>query len=266
MSAQAIAAAPILSPGGRPRGGFDVWTPVSIAALSRLRQPAVWIPPIALSILYFASSSIHSSVQAVRPRAPFDFVAVTLMVGWLVAATGSRDPLRSPEIEASNFYSLGLLRGLLFTSLTVLGRTAADATVGVGGMALLALAPGAPSGSRFQGVLLLVATAPVFAAASLQMELARRFTPRPVALLLTALVAMATLVLSASASTFGLDLASGLLFPVSAAARAAEEPLGLKLAVRAAMPGALYDLALLATLLALRPMGVRACHEDRDRQ
>jgi hypothetical protein len=133
-------------------------------------------------------------------------------------------------------------------------------------MALLALAPNTTSDSVTQGLLLLVATAPVFAAASLQMELARRFTPRPVALLLTALVAMATLVHSASASTFGLDLAGGLLFPVSAAARAAEEPLGLKLAVRAAMPGALYDLALLATLLALRPMGVRACHEDRDRQ
>jgi hypothetical protein len=243
-----------------------VWTPLSIAALNRLRQPAVWIPPIALSLFYFASSSIHSSVQALRPRALLDFVAVTLMVGWLVAATGSRDPLRSPESEASNFYSCGLLRSLLFTSMTVLGRTAADATVGVGGMALLALAPGAPAGSPFQEVLLLVAAAPAFAAASLQMEIARRFAPRPVALLLTALVAMATVVHAASASTFGLDLAGGLLFPVSAAARAAEEPLGLKLAVRAAMPGALYDLALLATLLALRPMGVRACHEDRDRQ
>jgi len=266
LSAQAIAATPTPSTDGRPRGRFDAWTPFSIVALNRLQQPAVWIPPIALSILYFASSTIHSSIQAVRPLAPLDFVAVTLMVGWLIAATGSRDPLRSPESEASNFSSCGSLRSLLFTSLTVLGRTAGDVTVGVGGMALLALAPGAPAGSPIQGVLLLVAAAPVLAAASLQMELARRFTPRPVALLLTALVAMATLVHAASASTFGLDLAGGLLFPVSAAARAAEEPLGLKLAVRAALPGVLYDLSLLATLLALRPLGVRACHEDRDRQ
>ena len=133
-------------------------------------------------------------------------------------------------------------------------------------MALLALAPGDPAGSTTRGLLLLIAAAPVFAAASLQMELARRFTARPVALLLTALTVMATLTHAASPPVFGLDLAGGLLFPVSAAARAAEEPLGLKLAVRAAMPGALYDLSLLATLLALRPLGVRARHEDRDRQ
>jgi hypothetical protein len=219
-----------------------------------------------MSILYFASSSIHSSIHADRPVTPLDFVAVTLVVGWLVAATGSRDPGSSPEMEASNVASSGSLRCLVFTSMTTVGRAAGDSVVGVGGMALLAFAPGAPAGSMTQGLLLLVAAAPVFAAASLQMELARRFTPRPVALLLTALVVMATLVHAASASTIGLDLAGGLLFPVSAAARAAEEPLGLKLAVRAAMPGALYDLALLATLLALRPMGVRACHEDRDRQ
>ena len=150
--------------------------------------------------------------------------------------------------------------------MTVLGRAAADASVGVGGMALLALALAAQAGSTTHGFLFLFVAAPVFAAASLQMELARRFAPRPVALLLTALVVMATLAHAASASVFGLDLAGGLLFPVSAAARAAEEPLGLKLAVRAAMPGALYDLSLLAALLALRPLGVRACHEDRDRQ
>jgi len=245
---------------------FDAWTPFSIAALSRLRQPSVWIPPIAVSILYFISSSLHSSLQADRPGEPLDFVAVTLVLGWLVAAAGSRDPGRSPEEGASNVSSCGSLRSLLFTSSTLLGRIAADVVVGVGGMALLALAPSAPAGSSTQGALLFVVAAPVFAAASLQMELARRFTPRPVALLLTALVAMATLVHAASASTFGLDLAGGLLFPVSTAARAAEEPLGLKLVARATLPGALYDLSLFATLLALRPLGVRACHEDRDRQ
>jgi hypothetical protein len=98
------------------------------------------------------------------------------------------------------------------------------------------------------------------------MELALSFAHRSLALILTALLMLATLVHGVAATTPGLDLVGGLLFPVSSVARAAEEPLGFELAVRAILAGVLYDLALFATLLALRPIRTRGSHEDRDRQ
>lgn len=98
------------------------------------------------------------------------------------------------------------------------------------------------------------------------MELARSFAHRSLALILTAILMLATLVHGVAGPTPGLDLVGGLLFPVSGVVRAAEEPLGFELAVRATLAGVLYDLALFATLLALRPIRARGSHEDRDRQ
>jgi hypothetical protein len=146
------------------------------------------------------------------------------------------------------------------------GLIAADALAGVGGAAVIGLVAGWSSGSPARWLLLVAAAIPVFAAASLQMELARRVAHRSLALILTALVTIATLVQGAGASGFDLGRFGGLLFPVSIASRAAEEPLGLELAARAILPGVLYDLALFAALLALRPMGARSSHADRDRQ
>lgn len=146
------------------------------------------------------------------------------------------------------------------------GRAAADALPGVGGAAALLLAASRFTGSAASGFLFLVASLPLFIAFSLQLDLARRFSGRSVALILTALVTVASLVQGSGTSGGGLGPFGGLLFPVSGVVRAAEEPLGFELAARAILPGVLYDLALLAALLALRPNRARGSHADRDRQ
>jgi len=190
-------------------------------------------------------------------------VAAALLLAWLITASGTRDPDGSSWEQSVTCSSTTLLHGYIFYFELFAGLAAADALAGVGGTALLLLAAPGSSGSFASGLLFLFVVVPLFVAASLQLELAGRFAPRSVALILTALVTIATLVQASAPSSLGVG---GLLFPVGGVVRAAEEPLGLELAARATLPGVLYDLALFAALLALRPIRARGIHADRDRQ
>jgi hypothetical protein len=241
-------------------------TPFSVSFAGRIRQPSIWIPPSAIVLLYYISSYVHSSHPLTFTGDGRGFVAFALLLGWLIASSGTRDAVKCVALGSINFSSSASLLGTFSYSMTLLGSMAAELVVGVGGAALLALPSHSPDGLGAPRAALLIAVIPVFTSASLQMELALSFAHRSLALILTALLMLATLVHGVAAAPPGLDLVGGLLFPVSGVARAAEEPLGFELAVRATLAGVLYDLALFATLLALRPIRTRDSHEDRDRQ
>ena len=131
------------------------------------------------------------------------------------------------------------------------GVAIADAVVVGVGAGVIAIVRGVPLHSMGEFGFILATTAIVGAATSLQMEILRKFAKRAVVLVVTALLTAAAVQLAHSDVGGVVALFGRFGFPVSALASASEEPLRLDLAARALSAGVTYDLALMATLLAL---------------
>jgi hypothetical protein len=231
-------------------------TSVEVGFRSRLRHAVIWVPSALFLAFFIIEDRLAShSLAAAVPAA--DRLAAWPVVAWLTAACGSRVlPERGRFIDwRTGGASVARMRQV--TVAVAVGAAAADSlALLVGGLLASALSFG--HAATLPELLLPGIEALLTGAAlSLQFELAIAFATRPLALLATAL--LTALTLSAGALPWGGGWFGwgALVFPVSAFARAAEEPLRIELGVRAILAGAVYVLALVAALFALVPIRAR---------
>jgi hypothetical protein len=211
----------------------------------------MWTSTALFMALYFMSSLLHPRRVDGRGAAALELLDLLLLLGWSTAALGFRPSIsdRKPNLAAGRVPA-----GLEFPSSAAalgVGVTLADTLVVVVGSLLVALVGAIPLRSMGELGLVAGAAAVVGAATSLQFEIVRTFSRRAGILIVTALITVATLQVARADLPGPVALLRWLVFPVSGLASATEEPLRLELAARALSAGAVYDLALIAVLLAL---------------
>jgi hypothetical protein len=229
----------------------DLLTPISIAVATRLRQASIWMSTCFFVALYFIASLIHARPQGARGEGAQEFIDLLLMMSWTTAALGFRPslPVRHSHADSATGWDSQTSRAISAT--VAVGVALADGLVVIVGAALIAFLGGMPGRSVGAFGLGMAAAATVGVSASLQWEVVRSFGKRAAVLVVTALATLATLHAAHADLPAPLALLGRLLFPVSALASGTEEPLRLDLAARALSAGVTYDLALIATLLAL---------------
>ena len=211
----------------------------------------MWTSTALFMALYFMSSLIHPRRVEVRGAAALELLDLLLLLGWSTAALGFRPSL---VVRTPTSMGRGAAPILEFPSPSAalsVGVTLADTLVVMAGSLLVALVGAIPLRSMGEIGLLVGVAAVVGAATSLQFEIVRMFSRRAGILIVTALVTVATLHVAHADLPGPVAFLRWLVFPVSGLASATEEPLRLELAARALSAGAVYDLALIAVLLAL---------------
>lgn len=230
---------------------LDLVTPFVIALRARLRQAVIWSSSGSLLVIYFITSRLRARDGGGRGSGALELLDLALLLSWATAALGDRPSLpglpraslrRSDRLPSGSALSLTLLR---------LGVSAADAFVVLAGVAVISTACGFQPRLAREWVLLLGGTALIGAATSIQLEIIWMFSNRAIALLAAALLTIVALQLAHAAPSTPIAFLGRLGFPVSALVSATEEPFRLDLAARALLAGVTYDLALVATLLAL---------------
>jgi hypothetical protein len=229
----------------------DLLTPFAIAVRSRLRQVVIWTSSFSLVSVYFIASRLRSHDGGGVSLGHLESLDLSLLLGWSTASLGVR-PAFSGSISSARplNHHRDFDASLTLTSLR-LGTAVADALVVAIGTCVIAITCGFMPVSAPEAALVLVAAGLIGAATSLQFDVTSLFVNRAVVLVVTALLTASAMSLVHSAPSVPVALLGRLGFPVSAVASATEEPLRLDLAARALLAGVTYDLALVATLLAL---------------
>src|SRR5262245_5099965 len=229
----------------------DIATPLLIALRSRLRQTVIWSSSVALMVVYFIASRLGARDGGGLTTAPLELLDLALILGWSTASLGDRPAL--PGQPRANLFGSArpVLHSSRFFTLLRVGVGLADALVVLVGMLVIAVACGFPPRTPREWAYVAGTSALIGVATSLQVEIIWMFSNRAIALLAAALLTATALHVAHASPSAPIALLGRLGFPVSALVSATEEPFRLDLAARALAAGVTYDLALVATLLAL---------------
>lgn len=229
----------------------DLLTPFAIAFRARLRNTVIWSSSASLLVIYFITSRLRVRDGGGPASGPLELLDLALILGWATASLGdrpslpgvSRASLRRPDrLLSGSALNLALLR---------VGISIADALVVLVGVVAISTVCGFQPSLAREWVVLLGGTVLIGSATSIQLEIIWMFSNRAIALFVAALLTIVALQLVHTAPSTPVAILGRLGFPVSALVSATEEPLRLDLAARALLAGVTYDLALVATLLAL---------------